>query len=202
MFSGSYVCDQDRIYVLKKKILLMAVGRTTSEIMRRGIDLYKDRLKYYDAPVEIKIIEDIKGAKSLTQQRQKELEGESILRNVTPSDRVVLLDENGREFTSREFAAFVDKQMVSGVKRLVFVVGGPYGFSDAVYARADSKLSLSRMTFNHEMVRLFFIEQLYRAMTIRRGDWFQRVSGKSAYADAGKESSRTIQRDKAVYCCN
>ena len=157
MFSGSYVCDPDRIYVLNMKILLMAVGRTTSEIMRRGIDLYKDRLKYYDAPVEIKIIEDIKGAKSLTQQRQKELEGESILRNVTPSDRVVLLDENGREFTSREFAAFVDKQMVSGVKRLVFVVGGPYGFSDAVYARADSKLSLSRMTFNHEMVRLFFI---------------------------------------------
>ena len=170
MFSGSYVCDPDRIYVLNMKILLMAVGRTTSEIMRRGIDLYKDRLKYYDAPVEIKIIEDIKGAKSLTQQRQKELEGESILRNVTPSDRVVLLDENGREFTSREFAAFVDKQMVSGVKRLVFVVGGPYGFSDAVYARADSKLSLSRMTFNHEMVRLFFIEQLYRAMTIRRGE--------------------------------
>lgn len=156
MFSGSYVCDPDRIYVLNMKILLMAVGRTTSEIMRRGIDLYKDRLKYYDAPVEIKIIEDIKGAKSLTQQRQKELEGESILRNVTPSDRVVLLDENGREFTSREFAAFVDKQMVSGVKRLVFVVGGPYGFSDAVYARADSKLSLSRMTFNHEMVRLFY----------------------------------------------
>ena len=170
MFSGSYVCDPDRIYVLNMKILLMAVGRTTSEIMRRGIDLYKDRLKYYDAPVEIKIIEDIKGAKSLTQQRQKELEGESILRNVTPSDRVVLLDENGREFTSREFAAFVDKQMVSGVKRLVFVVGGPYGFSDAVYARADSKLSLSRMTFNHEMVRLFFIEQRYRAMTIRRGE--------------------------------
>lgn len=170
MFSGSYVCDPDRIYVLNMKILLMAVGRTTSEIMRRGIDLYKDRLKYYDAPVEIKIIEDIKGAKSLTQQRQKELEGESILRNVTPSDRVVLLDENGREFTSREFAAFVDKQMVSGVKRLVFVVGGHYGFSDAVYARADSKLSLSRMTFNHEMVRLFFIEQLYRAMTIRRGE--------------------------------
>ncbi len=170
MFSGSYVCDPDRIYVLNMKILLMAVGRTTSEIMRRGIDLYKARLKYYDAPVEIKIIEDIKGAKSLTQQRQKELEGESILRNVTPSDRVVLLDENGREFTSREFAAFVDKQMVSGVKRLVFVVGGPYGFSDAVYARADSKLSLSRMTFNHEMVRLFFIEQLYRAMTIRRGE--------------------------------
>lgn len=170
MFSGSYVCDPDRIYVLNMKILLMAVGRTTSEIMRHGIDLYKDRLKYYDAPVEIKIIEDIKGAKSLTQQRQKELEGESILRNVTPSDRVVLLDENGREFTSREFAAFVDKQMVSGVKRLVFVVGGPYGFSDAVYARADSKLSLSRMTFNHEMVRLFFIEQLYRAMTIRRGE--------------------------------
>ena len=170
MFSGSYVCDPDRIYVLNMKILLMAVGRTTSEIMRRGIDLYKDRLKYYDAPVEIKIIEDRTGAKSLTQQRQKELEGESILRNVTPSDRVVLLDENGREFTSREFAAFVDKQMVSGVKRLVFVVGGPYGFSDAVYARADSKLSLSRMTFNHEMVRLFFIEQLYRAMTIRRGE--------------------------------
>lgn len=147
------------------KLLLMAVGRTSTDFVRRGIDEYLGRLSRY-LPVETKIIADVKRTASLAPARQKELEGEAILAALRPDDRVALLDENGREFTSREFAAFMQKQMASGIRRLVFIVGGPYGFSDAVYARADSKVSLSRMTFNHEMVRLFFVEQLYRSQTI------------------------------------
>lgn len=151
------------------KVLLMAVGRTQSPLMRQGIDLYLDRLRHY-LPVEVKIIDDVKAARSLSRDAQKTQEGAAILRQLQPGDRVVLLDKNGREYTSREFAAMMERQMGSGAKRLVFVVGGPFGFSDEVYSRADSKLSLSRMTFNHEMVRLFFAEQLYRAMTIIRGE--------------------------------
>lgn len=151
------------------KLLLVAVGRTTMDIVRRGVDEYLGRLSHY-IPVEVKIIADVKRTASLTPQRQKEMEGEAILGVVQPSDRVVLLDENGREFTSREFAAYCERLQASGAKRVVFIVGGPYGFSQAVYNRADSKLSLSRMTFNHEMVRLFFVEQLYRAQTILRGE--------------------------------
>lgn len=147
----------------------MAVGRTTNDIVRRGIDDYLARLGHY-MPVEVRIIPDVKRSAALTELRQKELEGAAILASVERSDRVILLDENGREYTSREFAAFMQRQMTSGVKRLVFVVGGPYGFSSSVYDRADGKLSLSRMTFNHEMVRLFFAEQLYRAQTILRGE--------------------------------
>jgi 23S rRNA (pseudouridine1915-N3)-methyltransferase len=151
------------------KIQLVAVGKTTSPILRELTQHYLDRLKHY-VPTEVKIIDDIRAGKGLTQQRQKELEGEAILASVQTSDRVILLDENGKEMTSREFAGYAERQMSSGVKRLIFVVGGPYGFSEAVYARADGKLSLSRMTFNHEMVRVFFVEQLYRAMTILRGE--------------------------------
>ncbi len=151
------------------KVLLMAVGRTQSPLMRQGIDLYLDRLRHY-LPVEVKIIDDVKASRSLTHDAQKQQEGTAIIRALMPSDRVVLLDENGREYSSREFAGMMQKQMGSGVKRLVFVVGGPFGFSDEVYSRADAKLSLSRMTFNHEMVRMFFAEQLYRAMTIIRGE--------------------------------
>lgn len=147
----------------------MAVGRTQSPLMRQGIDMYLDRLGHY-LPVEVKIIDDVKVGKSATRDQQKQLEGAAILRLIAPSDRVVLLDEKGREFTSREFADSVQRHMSAGVKRLVYVVGGPFGFSPDVYARADAKLSLSRMTFSHEMVRLFFAEQLYRAMTILRGE--------------------------------
>ncbi len=150
------------------KLLLMAVGRTSTDFIRRGIDEYLGRLAHY-LPVEVKIIADVRRTASLTPARQKEMEGDAILAALRPDDRVALLDENGREFTSREFAAFMQKQMASGIRRLVFIVGGPYGFSDAVYARADSKVSLSRMTFNHEMVRLFFVEQLYRSQTILAG---------------------------------
>ena len=106
----------------------------------------------------------------MTEAMQKELEGQMMLERLQPSDYVMLLDERGTEMTSREFAGFVDKRMSSGLKRLVFVIGGPYGFSPAIYERADAKVSLSRMTFNHEMVRLFFTEQIYRAMTILRGE--------------------------------
>lgn len=151
------------------RLLLMAVGKTTQPIIRQGTDQYLERLRHY-LPVETEIIADIKKTASLTFDKQKELEGDAILKRIEPGDRLILLDENGREMTSREFASFMEKQMASGVKRLVFAVGGPYGFSPAVYSRADSKLSLSRMTFNHEMVRLFFAEQLYRAQTILRNE--------------------------------
>lgn len=150
------------------KILLMAVGRTTIDFVIRGLEEYLGRLQHY-VPTEVKIIADIK-QKGLTPDRQKQLEGDAILASLQPSDRVILLDENGREYSSREFATWTERQMASGAKRCVFIVGGPYGFSPAVYERADSKVSLSRMTFNHEMVRLFFVEQLYRAQTILRGE--------------------------------
>ncbi len=150
------------------KILLLAVGRTTIDFVVRGLEEYLGRLQHY-VSTEVKIIPDIK-QKGLIAERQKQLEGEAILAALQPSDRVILLDENGREYSSREFAAWTERQMASGAKRCVFIVGGPYGFSPAVYDRADSKVSLSRMTFNHEMVRLFFVEQLYRAQTILRGE--------------------------------
>ncbi len=151
------------------KLILMAVGKTTQPIIRQGIDIYLERLRHY-LPVETEIIADLKKTASLTFEKQKELEGDAMLKRIEPSDRLILLDENGREMTSREFAGFMEKQMASGAKRVVFAVGGPYGFSPAVYRRADGKLSLSRMTFNHEMVRLFFVEQLYRAQTILRNE--------------------------------
>ena len=147
----------------------MAVGRTNIDFVRRGIDEYLKRLSHY-LPVEVKIIPDLKRTAGLTEAKQKEQEGTAILSSLQVSDRVILLDEKGKEYTSEEFASFMEKQMASGVKRLVFVVGGPYGFSTDVYNRADGKLSLSRMTFNHEMVRMFFVEQLYRSQTILRGE--------------------------------
>lgn len=147
----------------------MAVGRTNIDFVRKGIDEYLKRLSHY-LPVEVKIIPDLKRTAGLTEAKQKEQEGTAILSSLQVSDRVILLDEKGKEYTSEEFASFMEKQMASGVKRLVFVVGGPYGFSTEVYNRADGKLSLSRMTFNHEMVRMFFVEQLYRSQTILRGE--------------------------------
>jgi 23S rRNA (pseudouridine1915-N3)-methyltransferase len=143
----------------------MLIGRTSSDYLRTGIDQYVARLSRY-IPFEIRTLPDVKTTKSLTEQRQKETEGQAFLAQLTPGDIVVLLDERGREMTSREFSVFIEKKMVAGTRRLVFIVGGPYGFSQAVYDRADAMLSLSRMTFSHEMVRLFFVEQLYRAFTI------------------------------------
>lgn len=153
------------------KILLMAVGRTTIDFVQQGIAEYLGRLRHY-VPVEVKIIADLKRGAGLSPERQKQLEGEAILAALQPADQVILLDENGREYTSREFAAWMERRLASGAKRVVFIVGGPFGFSPAVYDRADSKVSLSRMTFNHEMVRLFFVEQLYRSQTILRGEQY------------------------------
>ena len=151
------------------KIVLAAVGKTTTPYLREGIDMYLSRLKHY-IPVETSIIPDIKTTKTITEQAQKEREGEAMLQMLQPGDRLILLDERGKRMTSREFSQSIERHMNSGCKRVVYAVGGPYGFSQKVYDRADGKLSLSDMTFPHEMVRLFFAEQLYRAMTIMRGE--------------------------------
>ena len=151
------------------KFCLLVVGKTASSFMSKGIEEYKGRVNRY-VGFEIISISDLKSTRGLTEMQQKEKEGEMLLASLTPSDTVILLDEKGREYTSREFADFQASMMNRGVKRLVYVIGGPYGFSQKVYDRADGKISLSRMTFSHEMARLFFCEQLYRAMTILRGE--------------------------------
>ena len=151
------------------EIELLTVGKTTIKFVIEGIEEYTKRLKHYIG-YRIIPLPDIKKNASLSADRQKEAEGEIILSKIQTSDYVILLDEKGREYTSMEFAGFLEKQMIAGRKKVVFVVGGPYGFSPAVYGRADGKVSLSKMTFNHEMVRLFFTEQVYRAMTILRGE--------------------------------
>lgn len=151
------------------KIILMAIGKTRSRLLADGVEEYAGRINRY-LPFETFFLPDVRTTRTMTEPMQKELEGQMMLERLQPSDYVMLLDERGVEMTSREFAGFVDKRMSSGLKRLVFVIGGPYGFSPAMYERADARLSLSRMTFSHEMVRLFFTEQIYRAMTILRGE--------------------------------
>lgn len=147
----------------------MAVGRTQSDYLVTGIDNYIKRIGRY-MPMEFKVIPDIKASRSLSEAQQKEQEGRQMLAALMPGDVAILLDERGQQYTSREFAGLVDRYALQSVKRLVFIIGGPYGFSKEVYDRADSLLSLSKMTFSHEMVRLFFVEQIYRAMTILRGE--------------------------------
>jgi len=134
-----------------------------------AVNKYLKRLKHY-IPFEYVTLPDVKSTRAVTEQRQKEAEGALILSYVDTRDYVILLDERGRELTSREFATYIDKRILSMAGNLVFVIGGPYGFSNEVYKRANDKISLSRMTFSHEMVRLFFVEQVYRAMTILRGE--------------------------------
>ena len=150
------------------KITLLVVGRTTNAHIESLIQEYQKRLTHY-IPFTIQVILELKNTKSLTADQQKQAEGELILRATPPANDLVLLDELGKEFRSIEFADYLQKKMSAG-RDVVFVVGGPYGFSDAVYQRADSKISLSKMTFSHQMVRLFFVEQTYRAMTILRGE--------------------------------
>ena len=147
------------------RITLLVMGRTTSGYLRTGIDDYASRLSHY-APFDIQHLSDAKNTRHQTEAQHKAWEGRLILNALESSDHVVLLDEHGRQHTSVDFAQWMQKRMLSGVKRLVFVVGGPYGFSPEVYARAADKLSLSAMTFSHEMIRLIFVEQLYRAFTI------------------------------------
>lgn len=151
------------------KIVIIAVGKTTTQYIAAATDDFIRRASRY-VPVEMSIIPDLRSTRGLTEEMQKQREGKSIIASLQPGDLVTLLDERGAELTSRQFAGEIERAMVSGLKRMVFVIGGPYGFSPEVYARADRKLSLSRMTFTHEMVRLFFAEQVYRAMTIMRGE--------------------------------
>lgn len=149
------------------EIQLLVIGKNSSSLLESATKVYLDRLRHY-VPYSIRVLPDVKNTKSMSETQQKEAEGKTLLSAVQPSDHVVLLDERGKEYTSVEFSAYLSSKMASGLKRLVFVVGGPYGFSQAVYSRADSKISLSKMTFSHEMIRLFFTEQVYRAMTILR----------------------------------
>ena len=146
------------------KLTLLLTGKTTNTHLQSLIDDYAKRLNHY-VPFFVQIIPELKNAKSLTQEQVKEQEGQLILKALNPNQEVVLLDEHGREFRSVEFAEYVQRKMASG-RDVVFVVGGPYGFSKAVYERADGQLSISKMTFSHQMIRLLFTEQLYRAMTI------------------------------------
>lgn len=150
------------------KITLLVVGKTTDQRLQTLIDDYQQRLKHY-IPFEIVVIPDLRNAKALTQAQIKEQEGIEILRRITPAMEVILLDEHGREYRSVEYAQWIQKKMSAG-RDIIFVVGGPYGFSTAVYERANGKISLSKMTFSHQMIRLFFTEQIYRAMTILRGE--------------------------------
>lgn len=150
------------------KTTLLLVGKTNGKLFQEGIDDYRERINHY-MPFEVKVIPELRNTKSLTQEQQKEKEGESILKMLSPSDYVVLLDEHGKEMRSIEFSKWVQKRMNAG-RNTVFVIGGPYGFSSSVYSRADGLISLSKMTFSHQMVRLIFTEQFYRACTIMRGE--------------------------------
>ena len=147
------------------KIELAVIGKTSIGYLKQGIDEYIKRLKHY-VPFEIKYIDDIKNTKNISEDQQKRTEGAKILSLLDKSDFVVLLDEHGKEYTSMQYSSYIKKRMLSGAKKVVFVIGGPYGFSQEVYARANDKISFSKMTFNHEMIRLIFTEQLYRAYTI------------------------------------
>ena len=150
------------------RITLLVVGKTADTRLQSLIDDYQQRLKHY-VPFDFVVVPDVKNAKSLSEEQLKSAEGETILARLTPSMDVVLLDEHGQEFRSIEYAEWLQKKMTSG-KDLTLIIGGAYGFSKAVYERANGKLSLSRMTFSHQMIRIMAIEQLYRAMTILRGE--------------------------------
>lgn len=150
------------------KTELVVVGKTTDKHFAASINGYIDRITHY-MPFGVTVIPELRNARSLSHDQQKEKEGEAILKLLQPSDTVVLLDERGTEYRSIEMAAWLEKRQATA-RRLVFVIGGPYGFSQAVYDRADTMQSLSRMTFSHQMVRLVFVEQLYRACTIIKGE--------------------------------
>ena len=150
-------------------IKLLAIGKTDNKQLQALIDDYQKRLGFY-VKFEFEIIPDLKKAKNLSEEQQKQKEGELILNKLNATDVLILLDENGKELDSVAFSNYLQKHMNSGIKRLVFVIGGPYGFSPDVYKKATGKLSLSKMTFSHQMIRLFVIEQLYRGFTILRNE--------------------------------
>ena len=151
------------------EVKLVTVGRTDVAWVKEGLDLYVSRLRHY-VPFSLVEIPQLKNVAAFSQEQIREREGELILRQLSPGDTVILLDEHGKEYRSVEWAEWIRKQLARGGKALVFVIGGAYGFSEAVHSRADGKVSLSRMTFSHQMVRTIFAEQLYRAFTILKGE--------------------------------
>jgi len=151
------------------KIILLVIGKTDSAYLREGIEMYTKRLKHY-IPFEMVIIPDIKQSKNLTEELQKVKEGELILSKLSVGRELHLFDERGKSYSSLEFADFIQQKMLSSIKELIFVIGGPYGFSEEVYKQASSKISLSKLTFSHQMVRLLCVEQFYRAFTILKGE--------------------------------
>jgi 23S rRNA (pseudouridine1915-N3)-methyltransferase len=151
------------------QIKLIAIGKTDHQAIQKLIEEYSTRLGFY-IRFEMEVIPDLKNTKSLSEQIQKEKEGDLILKKIQSADELILLDERGKTFSSIEFSEFLQKKMNSGLKQLVLVIGGPYGFSDTVYSRANGKISLSKMTFSHQMIRPFLIEQLYRGFTILRNE--------------------------------
>jgi len=156
------------------KITIITIGKTEDAYLKEGIEKYVKRLKHYTKLTIIEI-DELKNTRALTTEQQKEKEAELLLKKISPSDFVVLLDENGVQLSSQQFAAYLSKKALGSVASVVFVVGGPYGFHQSVYQRANDKLSLSSMTFSHQMVRLFFAEQLYRAFTIIKGEPYHHV---------------------------
>lgn len=151
------------------KIKLMAIGKTDDKNLQTLIETYQNRLKHY-INFELELIPDIKNVKNLSEVQQKEKEGELIFSKLATTDVLILLDEKGKEYRSLDFSEFLQKKMNAGIKQMVLVIGGPYGFSETVYKKAKGKISLSKMTFSHQMIRLFVVEQLYRAFTILKNE--------------------------------
>lgn len=151
------------------KVEFWVVGKTSFSYLNEGMEIYEKRLRKY-LPFKTVIISDIKNAKNLSHETLKEKEGQVILDKLEKGDLLILLDENGKTFTSEKFAEWLNKKLQHSARKMIFLVGGAYGFSDAVYQRAEQKIALSSMTFSHQMVRLFFIEQFYRALTILKNE--------------------------------
>jgi 23S rRNA (pseudouridine1915-N3)-methyltransferase len=151
------------------RITLLTIGKTDEKYIKEGIEKYLKRLKHY-IKFEIVDLPDLKNTKNLSEDQQKSKEAELLFKNINNTDYVVLLDEAGKEYTSKNFSDYLNKKMISSTQHLIFIIGGPYGFDQTIYQRANDKISLSKMTFSHQMIRLFFTEQLYRAFTILKGE--------------------------------
>lgn len=161
-------------FFCKVKLTLLCIGKTDEPYLQTGIDKYLKRLPFY-VDFKLHVIPDIKKHKGMSMDLQKKKEGELLLKNINPADQVILLDEKGKEFTSVQFSAFLEKKMIGSVQHLIFIIGGPYGFDEALYQRANGQIGLSKMTFSHQMIRLFFVEQLYRAYTILKNEPYHHI---------------------------
>ena len=151
------------------KIKIILIGKTEENYLKEGIDIYEKRLKHY-VPFDSIVVPALKNNKNISKEQQKDQEGKLILKSIHPTDKLILLDEAGKALTSIEFANYIQKNSLNSAKNLIFVIGGPFGFSKEIYEKAQDKISLSTMTFSHQIIRLFFAEQLYRAMTIIKGE--------------------------------